>query len=496
MMPRREFLAALGAAAFASSQSDAAPKDFNVLFIAVDDLRPELGCYGNRHVISPNIDRLAARSLLFQRAYCQAAVCGASRASLLTGLRPDTTRVWGNKTVFRDVLPDVVTLPQAFKQAGFHTQSFGKVLHGKMEDERSWSVPAWPDGGMQAGMQYVDEHRLAEMRRARQERGLSGHEIPTLTWKKRNSSQSPNVPDNALQDGQVADRAVAALRDLRDQPFFLAVGFQKPHLPFTAPKRYFDLYDPNELPVADVPRPSGAPEFAFTRSQELRGYTDIPREGSLPPGKPRELVHGYYASVSYMDAQVGRVLDELDRLGVAERTAVVLFGDHGWHLGEQHLWAKANNYELDARVPMLFHRPGMKTSGRATDRLVELVDLYPTLCDVCGLEPDAALEGTSFMPLTRDPDRPWKAAAFTQYPRPYQADGNWDKMGRTMRTAQHRYTEWRDRTDNIVALELYEYAESPIEQMNVAGFAEYQALEARLAAEMKAGWQGALPASD
>lgn len=490
---RRRDLLALGAGGLAASVRGSAAENLNVLFLAVDDLRPELGCYGNRHVLTPHLDRLAKRSLLFQRAYCQAAVCGASRASLLTGMRPDTTRVWGNKARFRDTLPNAVTLPQAFKQAGCHAQAFGKVLHGRMEDARSWSLPAWPEGGRQAGMQYVDQERWDKMRAAEPGRDWQGEEIPTLTWKKRSAAQAADAPDNALQDGQVADRAVEALGKLRDERFFLAVGFQKPHLPFTAPGKYFDLYDPNELPVSEAPRPAGAPDFAFTNSQELRGYTDIPRQGPLPPGKSRELVHGYYAATSYMDAQAGRVLDELERLGLAERTVVVMFGDHGWHLGEQDLWAKANNFELDARVPLMVHRPGMAAAGRSSERLVELVDLYPTLCEACGVEPPGNLEGTSLLPLLEDPEREWKSAAFTQYPRPYQSDADWEMMGRTMRTNRHRYTEWRDREGALVDAELYDYEQSPIETVNLAGEGEYAALEAQLAKRMAAGWRAALP---
>lgn len=489
MIRRRDFLGLCAAGATLG----AAQSGMNVLFLAVDDLRPELGCYGNRRILTPNLDRLARRSLLFQRAYCQAAVCGASRASLLTGLRPDATKVWGNKTAFRDTTPDAVTLPQAFKRAGYHTQAFGKVLHGKMEDPASWSAPAWPDGGRQAGMQYVDQERWDAMRRAEPDRAWRGEDVPTLTWTKRSAAQAADAPDDALQDGQVADRAVEALRELRDRRFFLAVGFQKPHLPFTAPKKYFDLYDPRELPVNETPRPAGAPDFAFTRSQELRGYKDVPREGPLPAGKARELVHGYYAATSYMDAQAGRVLDALERQGLSDRTIVVLFGDHGWHLGEQDLWAKANNYELDARVPLMIHRPGMASSGRMCERLVELVDLYPTLCAACDVEAPDNLEGTSLLPLLDDPERRWKSAAFTQYPRPYQSDADWTKMGRTMRTDRYRYTEWRDRKGVLEARELYDYETGPIETVNLAGRPEHAALERRLAAQMEAGWRGAAP---
>ena len=495
MICRRQFLSCgLGAVSAHSIPARPAQSRFNVLFVPIDDLRPELGCYGNDLIKTPNIDRLARRSLVFRRAYCQAPVCGPSRASLLTGLRPDTTRVWGNRAHFREGLPDLVTLPQRFKQAGYHTEAIGKVEHGKMTDLPSWSVPAWPPGGRQAGMQYIDESSFAKMRSAEPSRTWAGGEIPTLTWKKRDSWQAPDVPDNSLQDGQVADRAIAAMRKLQDQPFFLGVGFQKPHLPFTAPKRYFDLYDPSSLPVPeDTHLPIGAPDTAFTRWQELRGYTDIPDGGPLPPGKARELIHGYYAATSYMDAQVGRVLRSLEDLGLAERTVVILFGDHGWHLGEQELWAKTTNYELAARAPLMLHVPGMWSAGLSTDRIVEFVDMYPTLCEPCGIEPPPELEGTSMMPLLDDPRRPWKKAAFHQITRPYLADRDWTWMGYSIRTPRHRYTEWVDRSRLVTARELYDLQASPFETVNLAGESEQAELVAALSKQLRAGWRSARP---
>ncbi len=496
MIGRRDILSlGLGAACLRSAPA-ADAGNWNVLFVTVDDLRPELGCYGNQLIRSPNIDRLASRSLLLRRAYCQSPVCGPSRASLLTGLRPDSTKVWGNRRHFRDVLPEVVSLPQRFRQSGYHTQSFGKVLHGRQVDPPSWSAPAWPPGGNQAGMQYVDEDGLAALHATAPQRRLRGEEIPTLEWKKRASWQATVVPDNALQDGEVADRAVEALRNLRDERSFLAVGFQKPHLPFTAPKKYFDLYRPDALPVPeDFHRPVDAPSTAFTRWQELRGYTDIPKEGPLPPGKARELLHGYYAATSFMDAQFGRVLDELDSLGLAERTVVVLFGDHGWHLGEQDLWAKTTNFELAARVPLMIHVPGMRTKGRASSRFVELVDLFPTLCEACGIEAPDGLEGLSMLPLLDDPERPWKRAAFNQIPRPYLASEDWQQMGYSMRSERYRYTEWMDREGSLTGRELYDFLSSPTETVNLAPSGEHDDVVARLAGQLHAGWRAALPAS-
>ena len=494
MIDRRQFLSCAGAVSAAAVAGRAATEGFNVLFVAVDDLRPELGCYGNDLVVAPNVDRLADRSLVFGSAYCQSAVCGPSRASILTGLRPDTTRVWGNRTHVRETMPDVVTLPQRFRQAGFHTEAIGKVLHGKMDDPPSWSVPAWPPGGMQAGMQYVDTERFEAMRLAEPTRQWASGGVPTHEWKKRSSWQAPEVPDNALQDGQVADRAVEALRRLQAKPFFLAVGFQKPHLPFTAPKKYFDLYDPRTLPVPEDPhRPLEAPEAAFTNWQELRGYTDIPKQGPLPEGKARELIHGYYASTSYMDAQLGRVLDSLADLGLASKTVVMLFGDHGWHLGEQRLWAKTTNFELAARAPLMMHVPGMRSQGRFCDRIVEFVDMYPTLCDACGIDPPPGLEGTSMAPLLDDPELPWKSAAFNQIPRPYLAGKDWELMGYSMRTDRYRYTEWVDREGMVRERELYDFEIAPTETKNLAASDEHSALADSLAERLRQGWRAAQP---
>ena len=496
MIDRRQFLACAGGVSAATATGRAAPAGYNVLFVAVDDLRPELRCYGNELVHAPNIDRLAERSLVFKRAYCQAAVCGPSRASILTGLRPDTTKVWGNRTHFRETMPELVTLPQRFKEAGFHAEAIGKVLHGNKADPPSWSVPAWPPGGRQAGMQYVDTDRFQAMRTAEPNRSWDSGGVPTLEWKKRNSWQAPEAPDNALQDGQVADRAVGALRRLQGQQFFLAVGFQKPHLPFTAPKKYFDLYDADKLVVPEDPsRPLEAPEAAFTNWQELRGYTDIPRQGPLPPGKARELIHGYYAATSYMDAQLGRVLDSLEDLGLASRTMVILFGDHGWHLGEQQLWAKTTNFELAARAPLMVHVPGMRSQGRACDRIVEFVDMYPTLCDACGIDPPQGLEGASMLPLLKDPVRPWKSAAFNQIPRPYLADNDWELMGYSMRTNRYRYTEWVDREGGVRERELYDLEIAPTETINLAAHAEHGALADLLSDRLRRGWRAAQPAN-
>ena len=375
----------------------------NVLFIAVDDLRPEFGAYGKSYIHSPNLDRIARRGVTFNRAYCQQAVCSPSRSSLLTGTRPDTTKVWDLQTHFRTALPDVVTLPQHFKQNGYFVQGMGKLFHGGFDDPRSWSVP-WssPKGGHGA-------YALPENQAIVKAKVEAAKNAPkTGKGPVRNYGppfESADVPDNTFHDGALADMAVAALAECakKDQPFWLGVGFIRPHLPFVAPKKYWDLYDPAKIELAANPfPPRGAPEYAVLPGGELRSYHGVPT-GPIPDDYARQLKHGYYAAISYMDAQLGRVLDELDRLGLTEKTVIVLWGDHGWKLGEHGGWCKHSNVENDTNAPLLMAVPGLKAAGQRTDSLVEFVDIYPTLAEVCGLPLPPHLEGTSLMPVLRDP---------------------------------------------------------------------------------------------
>lgn len=452
----------------------------NVLFIAIDDLRPALGCYGDKTAVTPNIDRLASRGTVFRRAYCQQAVCCPSRLSLLTGRRPDTIRVWDLATHFRDALPDVVTLPQFFKNHGYHTRSIGKIYHGggkPSKDPPSWSVPPQHDSVRDPKVRYA----LPENRKGK---GL-----------KRSAAEAADVPDNAYIDGIVCDAALAALAALEAQghPFFLAVGFRKPHLPFCAPQKYWDLYDRLEIPLpVTTKHPQDAPELAVRSWKELEGYTDVPEDGQLSPEKVRELRHGYYACVSYVDALVGRLLGELEQRAMTESTVVVLWGDHGYHLGEQGLWTKANNYELSTRVPLILSAPGQARLGAETDALVELVDVYPTLADVCRLGAPVGVEGTSLKPLLDAPTRSWKQAVFSQYPRARKSNrhrGHGDVMGYAVRTQRYRYVEWREwETRRVVARELYDHGRDPNEMHNTAKRPEQADIVRRLAGVLEDGW--------
>ncbi len=476
----------------------------NVLFICVDDLRPELGCYGSTQVQTPHLDRLAARSLLFERAYCQAALCNPSRASVLTGLRPDSTGVFGLSEHFRERAPDVVTLPQAFKRQGFTTLALGKVFHGVygsqdpphppgwLEDEDSWSAPTWAP--------RADYYHTAEGRRAArgwwakwQRRSSEASQDPD-GWRevaaRGLATEAPDVDDEVLADGQIATRSIELLEKHRDRPFFLAVGFLKPHLPFVAPKRYWDRIDAAHLSPPASPRgPRGAPRFADDNANELRLYTDQPRGGPIDDVAARRLQTGYLACVSFVDAQIGRLLEALDRLGLRESTIVVVWGDHGFHLGDNGTWAKKTNFEVATRSPLLISAPGLP-AGRTT-ALVELVDLYPTLMDLCGLDPPSHLEGESLLPLFREPDRAWKSAAFSQQNRPVIDDGT-NLMGRSIRTDRYRYTEW-ERLGEVLARELYDYEVDPGETVNRIGLASEAERVADLRAQLVSGWKAARP---
>ena len=431
----------------------------NILFIAVDDLRPNLGCYGDANAITPNIDGLAKSGMQFNRAYCQVAVCNPSRASLMTGLRPDTLGVWTLPIHFREAKPDAVTLPQWLREYGYTAVSHGKIYHNPTPDPQSWSEPIrdrkklpyqYPEGTRD----YVRD----EMKK-----------LPAGDWRKNNlrgpSTAAPDVPDNQLLDGSRTDMCIEDLRRLAksDEPFFLAMGYIRPHLAFVAPRKYWDLYDPAALPVLEEQTmPEGSPLYALSNNSELSHYVDLinmPKpwgDEELAADKARRLVHGYFACVSYVDAQIGRLLTALDEEGLRENTIVVLWSDHGWKLGEYRGWGKMTNYEIDARVPLIISAPGMKTAGQSTESLVELLDLFPTLCELTGLEVPDFAEGKSLVPILDAPEAKIHESVHSQYYRRHEGD---EYMGYSMRTDQYRYTEWRDfESGEIKSQELYDHS--------------------------------------
>jgi len=490
---RRDFLCSMAGAAALSvleptislAQRDLKnPRKMNVLFIAVDDLRPQLGCYGQKQIISPNIDRLAAQGLLFERTYCQQAVCAPSRASLLSGTRPDTTKIYDLNTPLRKAMPDILSLPEHFKNNGYETISIGKIYHHPQDDRKGWSADPYRAGtfpeGAWKGRGYLTEKAFAQMEQYDKANPNMQGRGPAF--------EAADVSDSAYPDGCNTDYAIKQLNRLKDKPFFLAMGLYKPHLPFNAPNKYWDMYKPEDIKLADNPFvPKNAPTYATTNWGELRNYYGIPQEGPCSDELARQLIHGYYACVTYIDALIGRLLDELDRLKLSDKTAIILWGDHGWKLGEHAGWCKHTNFELDTHVPMILSVPGMKNAGRRTRALTEYVDIYPTLCEVCGLAIPRHIEGLSMVPLLENPDRQWKKAAFSQYPR-----GN--IMGYTMRTKNFRYTEWRDRkTGKVMASELYDHEKDPQENVNAVTQPEYKQDVQRLAVILKRGWRAALP---
>lgn len=444
----------------------------NVLMIAVDDLRPQLGCYGHAMMRSPHIDALAQGGTRFDRAYCQVAVCGASRASLLTGMRPTRERFLQFNTWAEKDAPDAMPMHGAFARAGYETLSLGKVFHHKGDFAQHWTREPWLPEGAFPGYANQDG---------------SGKQGPT---------EAGDVEEAAYPDARLAERAISEMRRLKDadRPFFLAAGFLKPHLAFACPKKYWDLYDPKDIDLADNPlAPKGAPAVAMHDWGELRAYAGIPKKGPLDDDMARTLIHGYYACVSFVDAQIGRVLGELDRLGIADDTIVVLWGDHGWHLGDHGLWCKHSNFETAVHVPLIVRTPRLEKSGasrtpigrdvgQSSEALVEFVDLYPSLGALCGIEmPKEQLQGTSFVPLLQQPGRAWKKAAFSQYMRGQGV------LGESMRTERYRLTRWSGRGGGVAGVELYDHEVDPGENTSIADTPEGRGVVKELTARLDAG---------
>ena len=433
-----------------------------VLFICVDDLKPLLGCYGDRTVQSPNLDRLARRAVLFERAYCNQAVCAPSRNALMTGRRPQTLGIYDLGTNFRRAAPEAVTLSQHFMAHGWRAEAMGKIFHvghGNHEDAASWSVPHWPAKSI---AYLLPESRAAEglTREEALFANRSAQDLPRGA-----AYESAEVTDEAYPDGKIAAEAIARLRAAKERagtPFFIAVGFLRPHLPFCAPKKYWDLYDRAAfpLPTRRTP-PDDAPSYAPQFGGELRQYQDTPEKGALAEDLQRTLIHGYHAAVSYMDAQLGKVLDALEETGLVKNTIVVVWGDHGWHLGDHSMWCKHTNYEQAARIPLLLAAPGLAPGRSAA--FVESVDLFPTLCELAGLTAPAPMDGRSFAAALRDVKKPAREFVQHVYPRG-------ERLGRALRTARHRLVEWKipGAPADTADLELYDYATDPLETKNLA----------------------------
>lgn len=462
-------------------------KPMNILFIAVDDLNTALGAYGNKEVISPNIDRLAAEGLKFERAYCNIAVCAPSRASLMSGLRPDATKTYDLRTPLRSVMPNIPMLPQYLRQYGYYTVGIGKLYHNNVRDSLSWNVEI-PEMRVDSGLGYVLPKNIA----------YKGPGKPEPT-------EVADVPDSLYRDGAMANEAVRTLSRLakQNQPFFLGLGFIRPHMPFTAPKKYWDLYNRENLSLAAFSQnPAGASVHGLNRWKEYRNYKGVPRDENISIDSARKYIHAYYACVSYVDAQIGKVMNELNRLGLAENTVIVLWSDHGFKLGDIGMWGKNTNYEADTHIPLLFKVPGTPEMGKSSNALVELVDVYPSLVEAVGLPFPAHLQGKSFYPLTKDAGRDWKKAVFSQYPssqnkmysevRPTIFPFN-EVMGYAIRTKDFRYVQWvkgtRDKHEGIVGEELYDYRKNKFETQNMVNDPAYASILHEMRAIYQSGWE-------
>ncbi len=487
----------------------------NILFIAIDDLRPELGCYGSKLALTPNIDKLASQGRLFQRAYCQQPICHPSRTSLLTGTRPDTNGIIHNYVAFRDLNPDMLTLPRHFRDHGYQTYNYGKIFHRANDDiEQSWSGRSSFKGlNLPKPVGFANPENLK--RRNQQFKAMFEKygEAAKRGLASGPAYESADVPDTTYRDGHNTAGAIAHLKRFAktpDKPFFLALGLYKPHLNFTAPKKYWDLYDPAKLPAGTyTPRPENGASMGLHASFELRVRQGIPKSGPIDEDLSRTLLHAYLACASYIDAQVGLTLAALKETGLDKNTIVVFWGDHGWHLGNMGVWGKATNYEIATRVPFIISTPGMTKPGTSTKGIVELLDIFPTLCELADLPKPKHLEGKSLTPLLKDPAADWDHLALTQYPNPAlrewaanplskemretffgplieevetrikkQMGDVWDRdlfenhlMAYSMRTDRYRYIEWRDHRDPTSApifTELYDHQVDPTETKNIA----------------------------
>ena len=445
----------------------------NVLLVLVDDLKPALGCYGDPVAQTPHLDALAARGLRFDLAYCNQAVCAPSRFTLMLGSHSTTSGLYGLGSQLRELLPAAVTLPQYFaKHGGYRTESIGKVFHighGNEGDSASFSVPHFHD----KVIEYLDPDSTDGGQLTREEALFTNQRLGEIRSLPRGAAfEAPPADDADYADGRVANetvRRLQAAKERREQhgtPFFIATGFVRPHLPFSAPKKYWDLYDPQTLPMPEYEEPPvGSPQVAIKRGGEIAAYKPVPEQGEIGDELKRSLIHGYYASTSYVDAQIGKLIDELDRLGLADDTIVVLWGDHGFHLGDLGIWTKHTNYEQANRIPLIVVAPGVTRANDATRQLAETVDIFPTLAELAGLPtPDGpqSIDGQSLVPVLRDSRARVRDHAFHAYPR--------RKLGRAVRTQRYRLVEWRDFGQPLetAVYELFDYQLDPLETKNWA----------------------------
>jgi iduronate 2-sulfatase len=450
----------------------------NVLFICTDDMRPQLGCYGDKTVRSPHIDKLAARGMVFKRSYVQQALCSPSRISMLSGRYPATTQIFEIGRELRTTMPDIVTLPQHFKNCGYETRSLGKIFHSGIDDEKSWSTP--PRYSKVSRYSPETDKAVKTFQKDAKKKGITlpktgkGSIMNVVP-----SYECVNCADDKLIDGDTANMAIAQLKVFAahpEKPFFYGVGFVNPHVPWISPKKYWDLYDATELalPKNDFP-PRNAPSVAAKAANGMNAYSDFPADGVMLDEKKIEALHSYYAAISYVDALVGKVMAALEETGLAKNTIVVFWSDHGYYMGEHGWWAcKHNNYEGATRNCMIIATPGMKMAGKKTLSLAQSVDIAPTLTELCGLPGEAGFQGRSLVPILNDAEAEVNEAAFSWYP-----SGPW--LGLAMRTQDWRYVEWTQ-PGKPTQRELYSSLKDPQNNNNVAEKPEHTEVLRQLSA--------------
>ena len=459
----------------------------NILVITIDDFKPNLGSYGDHKAISPAIDALASRGTLFTSAYCQQSVCAPSRVSMFTGLRPDTTGVLDLHTYMRAINPDVVTLPQFFRENGYTTIGYGKLMHGAKNDDKDKSWSEFADSlpfNSDHPAPILDKFQDPKCHEIYKKLSKNGKKVKTpllvnklKALKAYPVSEAFDLPDDTYRDGAIAKLGIKRLKELKGsgENFALFLGFTKPHLPFNAPKKYWDLYDPENFELAAYRKQDKQrPNYAYHSYGELAAYSGYEIGKPVAEDKQRHLIHAYYACVSYVDAQVGKVLDELKKLDMEKDTIVVLWGDHGWHLGDHGIWCKHSNFEQATRAPLIISAPGM-TAGQVSESSAEFIDIFPTLCDLSELQGPKALEGESLVPVLKDANATVKPYAVSQYKR-------WASHGYTMRKGRYRLTLWMPKNyfgfqkfdeSQIKEMELYDYQKDPNETTNFAKHPEY-----------------------
>ena len=489
----------------------------NILFVSIDDLRPALGVYGDSIAITPNIDQLAGEGMTFRKTFAQSAVCAPSRASLMTGLRPDSTRVWHLGDQFRKINPNTVTMPQYFAKHGYHTVNLGKIFHNYMPDSISWDEPDLrpsrylrPDWLKRDGETfYISEavhisqtHKRDSLLKLKPIRYADG-------WNTGPAWEAANVHDTMYYDGaqnELTKKTLSRLAKM-DQPFYMGLGYFRPHLPFTAPKKYWDLYDKEKIPLAENPSiPTNAPLHTLNSMYELRHYDGFHHIGHptsdfrMNEDTARILRQGYYASVSYVDALLGDLFEHMKSLGIYENTIIIVWGDHGWKLGDHNSWGKMTNFNIDLKVPMIIRYPQQRNRGVQTYAFTELVDMFPSLCELAGIAIPNYMQGTSFVPLLNEPDLEWKSAAFSQFHRrpKVSADGK-RYMGYSINTPNYHYIEWYDwypkkgERGAFKVAELYDAVNDPTETTNLAVDEKHRETIEKLSIQLEEGWRNALP---